>query len=367
MTQGCIGFGAALRHNDRVSLSRSPLLSRARTRRLARSATWMTAVLAVSLAACGGDEESNADPEGASPTNTVSAVTLNGEWPLTGRELDGDLPDHPVYVVKIDNTQSSAPQVGLDSADMVVEELVEGGLTRLAVFYHEEAPKMVGPVRSMRASDIGIVKPVSASLVASGASPRTTARISGAKIPTVREDATRFYRDASRSAPHNLFVELSKVAAEPGKDWDAPQNPYLPFGDEDDFEGDISVASITAMFSGGHTTRWEYAGGEWQRADSLAERGKDFEPANILLLRVKTRDAGYLDPAGNPVPETVFSGTGGAALVHGDKAVRCVWSKRFLGSSLELRTENGDPVTVPAGHTWIELVPVDGGRVTLGR
>jgi len=307
MTQGCIGSGAALRHNDRVSLSRSPLLSRGRTRRLAPSATGMTVVLAVSLAACGGDEESNADPEGASPTNTVSAVTLAREWPLTGKELDGDLPDHPVYVVKIDNTQSSAPQVGLDSADMVVE----GGLTR--------------------------------------------------------EDATRFYRDASRSAPHNLFVELSKVAAEPEKDWDAPQNPYLPFGDEDDFEGDISVASITAMFSGGHTTRWEYAGGEWQRADSLAERGKDFEPANILLLRVKTRDAGYLDPAGNPVPETVFSGTGGAALVHGDKAVRCVWSKRFLGSSLELRTENGDPVTVPAGHTWIELVPVDGGRVTLGR
>jgi hypothetical protein len=311
MTQGCTGSGAALRHNDRVSLSRSPLLSRGRTRRLAPSATGMTVVLAVSLAACGGDEESNADPEGASPTNTVSAVTLAREWPLTGKELDGDLPDHPVYVVKIDNTQSSAPQVGLDSADMVVEELVEGGLTR--------------------------------------------------------EDATRFYRDASRSAPHNLFVELSKVAAEPEKDWDAPQNPYLPFGDEDDFEGDISVASITAMFSGGHTTRWEYAGGEWQRADSLAERGKDFEPANILLLRVKTRDAGYLDPAGNPVPETVFSGTGGAALVHGDKAVRCVWSKRFLGSSLELRTENGDPVTVPAGHTWIELVPVDGGRVTLGR
>ena len=307
MTQGCTGSGAALRHNDRVSLSRSPLLSRGRTRRLAPSATGMTVVLAVSLAACGGDEESNADPEGASPTNTVSAVTLAREWPLTGKELDGDLPDHPVYVVKIDNTQSSAPQVGLDSADMVVE----GGLTR--------------------------------------------------------EDATRFYRDASRSAPHNLFVELSKVAAEPEKDWDAPQNPYLPFGDEDDFEGDISVASITAMFSGGHTTRWEYAGGEWQRADSLAERGKDFEPANILLLRVKTRDAGYLDPAGNPVPETVFSGTGGAALVHGDKAVRCVWSKRFLGSSLELRTENGDPVTVPAGHTWIELVPVDGGRVTLGR
>ncbi len=87
MTQGCIGFGAALRHNDRVSLGRSPPLLRGRTRRRVRSATRMTAVVAVSLAACGGDEESTADPEGASATNTVSAVTLH--WielvPVDGR------------------------------------------------------------------------------------------------------------------------------------------------------------------------------------------------------------------------------------------------------------------------------------------
>ena len=65
-------------------------------------------------------------------------------------------------VAKIDNTYASAPQIGLGEADMVVEELVEGGLTRLAAFYYSEIPGDVGPVRSMRASDIGIVSPVKA-------------------------------------------------------------------------------------------------------------------------------------------------------------------------------------------------------------
>ena len=92
-------------------------------------------------------------------------------------------------VAKIDNTDSSAPQIGLGSADMVVEELVEGGLTRLAVFYYSQIPGEVGPVRSMRASDIGIVSPVDASVVTSGAAGQTIARIKGAGIPFFQEGA----------------------------------------------------------------------------------------------------------------------------------------------------------------------------------
>ena len=65
-----------------------------------------------------------------------------------------------MLAVKIDNSSSSAPQVGLGDAGMVVEELVEGGMTRLAVFYYNDVPSEVGPVRSMRATDIGIVSPL---------------------------------------------------------------------------------------------------------------------------------------------------------------------------------------------------------------
>ena len=92
------------------------------------------------LAACGGrtTRRGRQHDEPTDSVSTANALTLNGQWPLTGETLDGNLPDHPVYVVKIDNTSASAPQHGLDKADMVVEEMVEGGLTRLAALLLRE-------------------------------------------------------------------------------------------------------------------------------------------------------------------------------------------------------------------------------------
>lgn len=352
-----------------MSFGRLSSTSSRRNRARTVAALSVPVALSLLLAACGGDKDEAADPtdEPTDTTKTQGLLTLNGEWPLTGETLEGDLPEHPVYVVKIDNTSSSAPQIGLDKADMVVEELVEGGLTRLAVFYYSEIPDDVGPVRSMRASDIGIVKPVSANLVASGAAPVTVNRLAGADVPTFTEGTTGFYRNSGRSAPYNLFMNLADLADKPGADWTAPTAAYLPFGDEGDFKGSIPVSSIAAQFSGGHTTTWELEGGAWTRPDSYAEAGKDFTADNILLLRVKVGDAGYLDPAGNPVPETDFFGTGEGVLVHGDKAMKVTWTKKDKGSDVSLTNKAGDEVTVPAGHTWIELVPTDTGNVTLSK
>ena len=82
----------------------------------------------------------------------------------------------------------------------------------------------------------------------------------------------------------------------------------------------------------------------------------------MLVLRVKVGDAGYRDPAGNPVPETKFTGQGQALIFHDGRLVRAQWTKASLGSSLKLATPAGK-VTVPAGHTWVELVPQTGGAV----
>ena len=121
---------------------------------------------------------------------------------------------HPVLVTKIDNTESSSPQVGLGSADMVVEELVEGGVTRLAAFYYSELPKEVGPVRSMRASDVGIVSPVEAAVVTSGAAAKTIARIQAAHIPFYGEGATGTYRD---NAPQRAVQPLREPHRGPAR------------------------------------------------------------------------------------------------------------------------------------------------------
>ena len=59
--------------------------------------------------------------------------------------------------VKIDNIAPALPQAGINRADVVVEELVEGGLTRLmAIFQCQSAPN-IGPIRSARISDADIL------------------------------------------------------------------------------------------------------------------------------------------------------------------------------------------------------------------
>jgi hypothetical protein len=300
---------------------------------------------------------------------TADAFTLTGQWPLTGKSLDGDAPDHPVYVVKIDNTSSSAPQVGLGSADLVVEELVEGGLTRLAVFFDSTMPDVVGPVRSMRASDIGIVKPAAATLVASGAARRTSRLLSAHHVSTTTEGGPGpgFFRDGGRTAPYNLFMRLSELADHPRPHWRAPAAPYLRFGEPDASAPSTPVKAMAVTFSGSHTTDWRYTDKGWVRPGSYARSGDDFVADSVLLLRVRIGDAGYRDPAGNPVPETEFAGTGQAILVHGSSAVRCRWHKPGKAAELRLSTKDGTAVPVPAGHTWIELVPAKAGRATLSR
>lgn len=331
-----------------------------------RSLRLSAAVLATAslfLAGCGGDDEEPTD-ESSSAQEIAGGSTLDSTWPLTGLPVTGEdsaAQTHPVLVTKIDNTASSAPQKGLGSADMVVEELVEGGSTRLAVFFYSDIPGEAGPVRSMRASDIGIVSSVDASVVTSGAAGQTIARIKGAGIPFFQEGAKGLYRDTSRSAPYNLFANLEDVSSAIDQDEVRPDD-YLSWGESGDLPQGQKATTIDASF-GNHTTNWKFQGGTYSNVNTYAADGDEFAADTVLVLRVQVGDAGYKDPAGNFVPETKFEGKGQAMLFHDGHLVRGTWSKDGLGGRLALSTKAGK-LDVPAGHTWIELVPAANGNVT---
>jgi hypothetical protein len=324
-------------------------------------------VAAAALAGCSSKDHATGTASsagGPSAQHAARGLTVSGQWPLTGETAHGNPPHHPVMIVKIDNTASSSPQIGLGHADLVTEELVEGGSTRLAVFFYQHTPHRVGPVRSMRATDIGIVKPAKAVLVASGGAPPTLRRIRAAHIPIYTEGAPGFARDSSRPAPYNLFDDLHELAGT--VHGTGPGESYLPFGTAKDLPKGKPAAGLAATFSGGHTTQWVYRGGTYVNENSYAAPGDRFRPDNVLVLRVRVGDAGYLDPAGNHVPETHFTGTGKALLFHGGRVVAGTW-KKTLTSTVSLHTTTGAPLDVPAGHTWIELVPANGGSVTVRR
>jgi hypothetical protein len=315
--------------------------------------------LSLTLAACGGDDkEAKPDSQPIEGGSKLAAL-----WPLTGEPVKGSTPKRPVLVAKIDNTSSSRPQVGLKKADLITEELVEGGMTRLAVFYYQHVPDVVGPVRSMRASDIGIVKPAHAVVVASGAAGPTIRRLKQSKVTFFTEGGPGYFREGSRSAPYNLMVRLNQLAKKVRKKAIVPAS-YLPWGTESDFKGSRPATRFDAVFGRGHTTSWRYQGGEYRNLNSYAAQGQQFVPNSVLAIRVKVKDAGYRDPAGNTVPETIYSGTGTFQLFHDGKVVNGTWKKKSRKTPIQLTTSTGK-LKVPAGHVWVELVPrdKDGGKV----
>jgi hypothetical protein len=337
---------------------------RRRVHRTNRRLVALAVALLAPVAAC----SSGTGTGGLSPseaTTTADPTTLTRINPLTGQPMKGRPPSHGVFVVKVDNTDSAAPQVGLGSADLITEEIVEGGLTRLAAFYYSDIPRTVGPVRSMRASDIGIVKPARAVLVASGGAPPTIRRLDRVGIMQRVEGAPGFYRTPDRILPYNLMLRLPTMVRQVKSS--KPTRPYLPFGSAGDLPRGTKATSMQAVFSPTHTTAWRFAKGKgWTRSNSLAAAGDDLTADNVLVLRVKLTDAGYVDPGGNPVPETVLSGNGDAVLLHGDRAVRATWHKPSRAAPVRLTTKSG-PLRVPPGHTFVELVPIQAGRVVLGK
>ena len=115
------------------------------------------------------------------------------------------------------------------------------------------------------------------------------------------------------------------------------------------------------MFSRIHTTTWKFDGGKYTNLNAYSKKGDNFRPDTLLVLRVQLRDAGYLDVAGNPVPETHFTGTGRAMIFHDGRMVACRWHKK-LDSSIGLNTKAGE-LRLPPGHTWIKRAGHRRGRV----
>src|SRR3954466_10701073 len=180
----------------------------------------VTALLA--SAACSGDSKSKktSTPPPSSPAPTTSASTTPPppkpapKNPFTGM---GRVPTSPVISVKIDDTEPGRPQVGINQADIVYIEAVEGGLTRLAAIFGTNHPGKVGYCRSTRPSDPDL-------LLQFG---KITAAYSGGahdSLPLMRRSGLKSWsNDAGASfyfrAPHandhgyiNLALNLAQVA-----------------------------------------------------------------------------------------------------------------------------------------------------------
>jgi hypothetical protein len=315
------------------------------------------AVASVTAAGCSGGSP-------AAPSAPRAAPTA-GAAPLTGLPAG---PRRPAIVVKIENSPAARPQSGLGAADLVVEQLVEGGATRFAAFFQSVDPGTVGPVRSVRNVDAAIAGPTRGVLAFSGGAKVALRVVARADLQLVAPGDVRgaFHRSSTRSAPHNLYLRVATVWGGVERAHAAPPAPYLPFGPAIT-RGSTPARTATLRFSAAERPVWTYdpAARRWLRgltggAPAVGADGRRLVADTVLVLRVQVRDAGYRDPAGNPVPESVFVGSGDATLLTAGRAVRGRWSKPAAGAALRLTTASGSRLMVPPGRVWVELLPVRG-------
>lgn len=334
--------------------------------------------VALTLAACSDSPPDNKEPGPDLEKGTSQKLVEIS--PLTGKALRKGRPSHPVFVVKVENTDGGAPQYGLDKADLVIEELVEGGLTRLAAMYYSELPSKVGHVRSIRSTDIGIASPVGAQIVASGGAAGTYKRVQSAGITVFSEDAGApgFSSDPSKVRPYNRLVNLKTVAGKarrskvfgPYLPWTprAPKKTAGPSGTASAMPTpppSKKATSAAVAFSRSTRTQWELTDQTWRRTNGYAAPGQDFAADTLVVMFCKVGDAGYLDPAGNPVPETDLKGSGRVVLLHGRRATEGRWTKASKRSTITFKAKNGSPLTVDPGNVFIELVPKGAGSISL--
>ena len=337
--------------------------------------------LALVLSACGGND---------SETTAIGADGLATEitpfWSLTGLPGPEDAQIKPIVVVKIENDPIVRPQTGLDRADLIFEELVEGGMTRFAVVYQSDLPDEVGPVRSVRHVDVAIAEPIADAFVFSGGAKRTMKFVKR-KIPTtisvVNEGAPGMYRKSDIPAPHNIFLKMDEML-----DSIAPKNTastgffvrpeVKPLTASPAASSSTSaspkpsstaltgkpVTDVSVVFSNfsGPNWKWNAADKTWMRSEGtkpfLNKDGTQLGTNNLVIIEVREIDAGYKGQTGGYVPRTVLTGSGRAWVLSDGKAVEVAWKKPFVDAQMELTDLDGNPFTMPTGRTWVELLPV---------
>ncbi|MCH2622594.1 MAG: DUF3048 domain-containing protein, partial [Acidimicrobiales bacterium] len=158
-------------------------------------------------------------------------IELIQELPPTRRwsGLPGDEIRRPALAVKIDNVSVARPQEGINQADVVYEELVEAGLTRLIAVFQTTGARSVGPIRSARTSDPPLLEGFDRPLFAySGANRGTRGEVAASELTDVGYDAASslYWRSTSRRAPHNLFSATDRLW---GKYPERDEIPTAPF------------------------------------------------------------------------------------------------------------------------------------------
>jgi DUF3048 family protein len=287
--------------------------------------------------------------------------------PLTGRAAPHDVvPDRPALAIKVENAPEARPQTGLNDADIVFEEPVEGGYTRfIAVYQCAESPR-VGPVRSGRMTDPDVLVQFGRpALGYAGGVKAVKDSIAKAGLIDVNYivAARAYTRDDARVAPHNLYTS-TRALYKAARSHEGAPDPIFTYDPELTTRAK-RVGTVHLPFSSVSDVYWA-----WNRKRSAWLRSHGTTPhettdagqvsaTNVVILQVTVRPGHILDAAGNPSPVVTLTGSGRAYVLRDGRMIAGTWERKTLSDVTEVRAKDGSAIALAPGRTWVELLPSD--------
>lgn len=332
-------------------------------------------VAAVALAGGGDDEPTERATTTSSTTTTTSTTTTappESGYPLTGLPIDDPArAQRSALIVKIDNAEprtgrGGRPQAGINAADVVYEEMVEGSVTRLAAVFHSQDADPVGPIRSARTTDLLLMAPLNRPLFAwSGANAGVAAEVRAADVVDVGFDAatSAYYRASDRPAPYNLMSGTPPLrAAVP--DEERPPPALFSYRTGDDDVAGREVGGVHIVYGGGPGSApvdYQWDGSGWARSQRGTEHidadGNRVAPPNVIVRFTDYAEVQCCDAAGFPIVEAQLVGEGDAWILTDGRLVEGRWSRPSIDQITTYTDADGEPVLLTPGPTWVAIAP----------
>lgn len=330
------------------------------------------ALLVASLAVLAVAMNDSEEPEAVATTTTTTAPTTTLPTATTVTQA-GDTEPVPTTepsldvsgatAVVVDNVPDVGFQIGIDSADLLIETPVEGGLSRFTAFYGDQLPELVGPVRSVRPVSADLLAPFRPLLFTSGGQPFVVGAVTAAGVTIVTPEESIAFQSLERPQPYHVFVS-------PGVEVTDGAALIIPWA-EGEWAGGDAASEVTVPVSDDVT--WRYEDGAYVRyqGDAPHEVQPDFEADpvpltrdTLILLVAHQKSAGYTDSAGADVPTYDVVGGGDLYVLHNGEVVEGTWFRANQAEDYTFTDENGNDLPIPAGATYLAVVP-EGAEVTI--
>ena len=302
------------------------------------------------------------------PTTTTTTAPAP-PCPLTGEPAPGGaVPQRPAMAVKIDNYPAGRPQSGLDKADIIFEEPVEGGITRFAAVFQCQNVALIGPVRSARNIDIGILGQLGNPLIAHvGGIDPVLANIDASPIVNVDIGASNSLMiHPPGKVPPDADYTSTAIVYGTHPTMTTPPQPLFTYTTTPPAGGTpVSLVHIDFSGTSNVTWKWNATTNTFQRyynyltPDMLAN-GVQNAAANVVVQYVQISYGPWAENSegGLEVQADLYPDASGTATVfRNGVAIPATWHRTTLASPTQYLDAAGNPISMAPGQTWVELVP----------